>query len=113
MIGKIQDMAAAAVVVSAIDKSSGANSTSHKSSQQVVKDDTYQGIDISSQGGVRDLEPSQQVRQIGRAATYGNEEDDEGQDDELIGMPEIDEEFVSEMTEELNDLMSKLNCDLE
>lgn len=110
MIGKIQDMAAAAVVVSAMDKASNAHKTSE---QPAVKEDRYQGIDISSQGGVADLEPSQQVRQIGKAATYGNEDDNEDQDDEIIGMPEIDEEFVNEMTDELNDLMSKLNCDLE
>lgn len=115
MIGKIQDMAAAAVVVSAIDKSSGTSSTTQKSSQQQASnnEDGYRGIDISAGNGVSDLDPSQQVRQIGKAATYGNEDDNEEHDSEIPGMPEIDEEFVNEMTDELNELMSKLNCDLE
>lgn len=116
MIGKIQDMTAAAVVVSAMEKGSAAAPQRERTGNSSSKDNSdyvqqSKGFDVTSRA--TDLDPSQRINKIDKAATYGSQQDDEEDEDRLPGMPNIDDEFVSEMTKELNELMSKLNCDIE
>ena len=100
MIGKVQDMVTAAIVVGAADKVSSDNSavsTQNANSQQGIASDM-------SQASV-----SQQVQQTNQANMDSkNKQDKQDKDNQ-----QMDEKSVNLMTKELNELMSKINCDLE
>jgi flagellar protein FlaG len=100
MIGKVQDMVTAAIVVGAADKVSNDNlavSTQKANSQQGIASDM-------SQASV-----SQQVQQTNQANTDSRSKQDKKDKDNQ----QMDEKSVNLMTKELNELMSKINCDLE
>ena len=100
MIGKVQDMVTAAIVVGAADKVSNDNSavsTQNANSQQGIASDMSQ------------VSASQQVQQTNQANTDSkNKQDKKDKDNQ-----QMDEKSVNLMTKELNELMSKINCDLE
>ena len=100
MIGKVQDMVATAIVVGAADKVSNDNSavsTQNANSQQGIASDMSQ------------VSASQQVQQTDQA----NMDSKDKQDKQDKDNQQMDEKSVNLMTKELNELMSKINCDLE
>ena len=104
MIGKMRDMVTAAVVVSAADnKSPKFAGTEDKSSQSAA--------DSSSAATKFGLQPETvaDVSALPDASKSSKEQQEEKQEEKNRLSPE----FVSEMTKELNELMGKLNCDLE
>ena len=100
MIGKVQDMVTAAIVVGAADKVSSDNSavsTQNANSQQGIAGDLSQAS------------ASQQIQQMDQANTDSKDKQDKKDKDNQ----QMDEKSVNLMTKELNELMSKINCDLE
>ena len=100
MIGKMRDMVTAAVVVSAADnKSPKFAGTEDKSSQSAA--------DSSSAAAKFGLQPETvaDVSALPDASKSSKEQQEEKN--------RLSPEFISEMTKELNELMGKLNCDLE
>ena len=100
MIGKVQDMVTAAIVVGAADKVSNDNSavsTQNANSQQGIASDMSQ------------VSASQQIQQTNQANTESKDKQDKKDKDNQ----QMDEKSVNLMTKELNELMSKINCDLE
>ena len=101
MVGSISDMTAAAVVVSAMDNVASQKRTAEPVESKVapvdIKIDEANTVDKVAAGD-----------DAGKADNEQKEEDPKRQ-----ALDNINEEFVSEMTKELNELMSKLNCDLE
>lgn len=101
MVGSISDMTAAAVVVSAMD--SGA---SQKRTVEPVENNVAP-VNIK----IDEANTPDKVKTANEAGQTDNEQKEE--DPKRQALDNINEEFVSEMTKELNELMSKLNCDLE
>ncbi|MCH3959781.1 MAG: flagellar protein FlaG [Selenomonas sp.] len=100
MIGKVQDMVTAAIVVGAADKVSSDNSavsTQNANSQQGIASD------------LSHVSASQQVQQTDQANTDSKDKQNKKDKDNQL----MDEKSVNLMTKELNELMSKINCDLE
>lgn len=105
MIGKMRDMVTAAVVVSAADNKSFRYTSQDSGSSRSV-------ADSSADAAVRSDGFQPEMTEAAASATERYADDDqqlEGQEQKS----RLSEEFVSEMTRELNELMSKLNCDLE
>lgn len=103
MIGKMQDMVTAAVVVSAAENKASRYTGTAKSTDQgnqITADSA--AIKSDSQPDVVDA-----VTATDDAQEAGDQQD--GRDDNNP----LTYEFVSEITKELNELMSKLSCDLE
>jgi len=101
VVGSISDMTAAAVVVSAMD-----NGASQKRTAEPVENKVAP-VDIK----VDEASTLDKIAANQNAGQADNEEKE--QDPKQQALDNINEEFVSEMTKELNELMSKLNCDLE
>ena len=103
MIGKMQDMVTAAVVVSAADNKRSRYTSETKASSQNTQSDSNAVVKSAVQtDGVDAINAAGNPQQTG----------DEQQENQDSKNP-LSHEFVSEMTRELNELMSKLNCDLE
>ena len=107
MIGRMQDMVTAAVVVSAADNkgsryTTGTSRADNSTGNQ--QGDDSPAVKSASQPDVPDA--------ITATDDVDNGSSDQQNSEEQEGNP-LAPEFVSEMTKELNDLMSKLNCDLE
>ena len=101
MVGSISDMTAAAVVVSAMDNGASQKRTAEPVENKVAPVD----IKVDEASTIDRIAASQDA---GKADNEQTEEDPKRQ-----ALDNINEKFVSEMTKELNELMSKLNCDLE
>ena len=101
MVGSISDMTAAAVVVSAMD-----NGASQKRTAEPVENKVAP-VEIKAD----EAQTLNKVATANEAGQTNNEEKEE--DPKRQALDNINEKFVSEMTRELNELMSKLNCDLE
>ena len=100
MIGKVQDMVTAAIVVGAADKVSSDNSavsTQNANAQQGLASDSSA------------VSASQQIQPTDQANTDTQDKQKKQDKDNQ----HLDEKSVNLMTKELNELMSKINCDLE
>jgi flagellar protein FlaG len=94
MVGKIQDIVSASIVAGAAERV---------------------GIDTTSRPEISDKQEPQ-VKSIDDVKTAPKYNQTEEEDDPLKAREErepMDEESVSYMTEELNELMSKINCNLQ
>ena len=99
MIGKVQDVVMAAIVAGAADKVS--NDTMAASNQNANESQsTLAQIDEMS---------ADSMVQAGEESQNANQQNDKDKDSQQ----KMDENTVSFMTKELNELMSKMNCDLE
>lgn len=102
MLGKVQDLMASAIVIGAADKaasSSQASETRTAAAGDTAADETNAAAD------------TQTIQQSGGAENAGQKKDDKeksGDDPQTM-----DERSVSYMTQELNELMSRINCNLE
>ena len=101
MVGSISDMTAAAVVVSAMDNGASQKRTAEPVESKVAP------VDIKADEAST-LDKIAANQDAGKADNEQKEDDSKRQ-----ALDNINEEFVSEMTKELNELMSKLNCNLE
>ena len=99
----IKDATAAAVVVSALEGKAPTRSS------QPTKSDTSsaQVVDYKPKSTAKDLSSTQTVNSL---SPYGEETQDDTES-QLQNL-QIDEEFVQTLTDELNDLMSKTNLDI-
>ena len=100
MIGKVQDMVTAAIVVGAADKVSSDNSavsTQNANAQQGLASDSSA------------VSASQQIQPTDQANTDTQDKQKKQDKDNQ----HLDEKSVNLMTKELNALMSRINCDLE
>ena len=101
MVGSISDMTAAAVVVSAMDNGASQKRTAEPVESKVAP------VDIN-------VDDASTLDKIAANQNAGQTDNEEKEDDpKRQALDNINEQFVSEMTKELNELMSKLNCDLE
>ncbi len=103
MIGKVQDIVSAAVVIGATEKT---GSSEASSAQVRPKDSSYQvnmGVETAKQG------PAAVVDMQGMEKDDPNDISAEKQQKEDA---KLDEKSVSAMTEELNKLMDNINCNL-
>ena len=104
MIGKMRDMVTAAVVVSAADNKSPKFADAESKNSRNVADSSDDAAKFSLQPKGLDA-----VSAVPDASKSSKEQQEEKQEQR----GKLSPEFVSEMTRELNELMGKLNCDLE
>ena len=104
MIGKMRDMVTAAVVVSAADNKSPEFAGSESKSSQGAADSSS----VAAKFGIQP-EMAAAVSAVPDSSKSSQEQQEEKQEQK----GKLSPEFVSEMTKELNELMGKLNCDLE
>ena len=104
MIGKMRDMVTAAVVVSAADNTSPKFAGSESKSSQGAADSSSAAAKFGIQPEMADA-----VSAVPDSSKSSQEQQEEKQEQR----GKLSPEFVSEMTRELNELMGKLNCDLE
>ena len=108
MVGRLQDIVTAAVVIGAAEQKIGSNKNSDKSIQadKVNNDSQNSKVIIDTKAlKVDDME-----------GIFEKDEDRQPQIDEEdfhLEPGTLDEETVSLMTEQLNELMDKINCNLE
>jgi len=101
MIGKVQDVVSAAVVIGAADtavSSAGTDDNRNTQAAPLTADET----------GTAAAAPQAQVQ----SASLPDQDQAKADADKQKKNP-MDEKTVSQMTKELNKLMSKINCDLE
>ena len=103
MIGKIQDAIPAAVVIGAVDTASKMANTDDSNAQAAAL--TADGSNVQA----RSTQPQNGVAAADETQTSAKDQQDK--DKQKKG--KMDEKAVSQMTKELNKLMSKINCDLE
>ena len=104
MIGKMRDIVTAAVVVSAADTKSPKFADAESKNSRNVADSSDDAAKFSLQPKGLDA-----VSAVPDASKSSKEQQEEKQEQK----GKLSPEFVSEMTKELNELMGKLNCDLE
>ena len=104
MIGKMRDMVTAAVVVSAADNKSPKFAGPESKSSQGAADSSSAAAKFGIQPELADA-----VSAVPDSSKSSQEQQEEKQEQR----GKLSPEFVSEMTRELNELMGKLNCDLE
>ena len=104
MIGKMRDMVTAAVVVSAADNKSPKCADAESKNSRNVADSSDDAAKFSLQP-----KTAADVSALPDASKSSKEQQEEKQEQK----GKLSPEFVSEMTKELNELMGKLNCDLE
>ena len=104
MIGKMRDMVTAAVVVSAADNKSPKFADAESKNSRNVADSSDDVAKFSLQPKGLDA-----VSAVPDASKSSKEQQEEKQEQK----GKLSPEFVSEMTKDLNELMGKLNCDLE
>jgi len=97
MVGKIQDIVSASIVAGAAERVS--NSASSQTSAPEKQDEQVQNVD--------DVQSTQ------NAQNYNQAEEKDDPSKEREDREHMDEKSVSFMTKELNELMSKINCNLE
>ena len=108
MVGKLQDFVAASVVVGAVEKTN-ANKTRLSDTSQVSKN-----TDIAKTEKISVSDSPKFIVDI-----QGMEAEDDGffrqdeQEEFHLEPGTLDEESVDFMTKELNELMSKINCNIE
>lgn len=99
MIGKVQDVVTAAIVAGVADKVS--NDTMAASNQNANESQ-------STLAQIDEMSANSMVH-AGEESQNANQQNDKDKDSQQ----KMDENSVSFMTKELNELMSKMNCDLE
>jgi flagellar protein FlaG len=105
MIGKVQDVVSAAVVISAAN---AAQSSTEQQNRQSVDSQNAMSAE-NAQGQISGTETQNKIVQ----GADGKQDMSQDNDQQGNQQGKMNEESVSLMTEELNKLMSKINCDLE
>ena len=97
MIGKVQDIVSAAVVIGAADRAGSGGGSASRS-------DSVQGGDASAALQSKELSGASSIEQF-------MQKDEPSAEQEKSDF-KMDEETVKNMTDELNELMDKINCDI-
>jgi len=98
MIGKVQDVVSAAAVIGAVTQTSSKPAAGQEENQAAVE--TY----MSSQAAPEQEQPG--VQDVVRAQAEAKDAKDEDKQP-------LDEEDMSQMMKELNELMDRINCNLQ
>lgn len=111
MVGRLQDIVTAAVVIGAAEQKIGSQKNTKKSSQpEIVNEAPNTKVIIET----RDLKKVEKASDIDNL--FEKDEDHKPITDEEefhLEPGTLDEETVSLMTDQLNELMDKINCNLE
>ena len=111
MVGRLQDIVTAAVVIGAAEQKIGNQKNSKKSMQpEIVNDAPNTKVIIET----RDLKKVEKPSDIDNLFEKDEDRQSVKEEEEFHLEPgTLDEETVSLMTEQLNELMDKINCNLE
>ena len=111
MVGRLQDIVTAAVVIGAAEQKIGNSKSNKKSSQpEIVSDAPNTKVIIET----RDLKKVEKTSDIDNLFEKDEDRPPVTDEDEFHLEPgTLDEETVSLMTDQLNELMDKINCNLE
>lgn len=113
MIGKVQDLVSAAVVIGATESTPSINETeaAAASSSSSGNDQQADQAQAQAQSPAVSVDILSQVKSAANAdSTKNGTQDKDKQDDGTE--KKLDEKSVSYITEELNKLMSRINCNL-
>ena len=109
MIGRIQDVVTASVVIGALE---GNSPTAPVASVDPVKPVSESNGSAVGQQEKKQAEETQQTRGVNSPAVVTDIDELDAAIEAAQKPEEITEETVSSMTDQLNELMSKINCDL-
>ena len=112
MIGKVQALVSAAVVIGATESTPGINETAAPEAASSAASQDQQTQQDMAETPAASLDILSQVKSAANAdSTKNGTQDKDKQDGDLD--KKLDEKSVSYITEELNKLMSRINCNLE
>ena len=110
MIGRIQDVVTASVVIGALE---GNSPTAPVAPVDPVKPVSESNGSAVGQQEKKQAEETQQTRGVNAPAAVTDIDELDAAIEAAQKPEEITEETVSSMTDQLNELMSKINCDLQ
>ena len=110
MIGRIQDVVTASVVIGALE---GNSPTAPVAPVDPVKPVSESNGSAVGQQEKKQAEETQQTRGVNSPAVVTDINELDAAIEAAQKPEEITEETVSSMTDQLNELMSKINCDLQ
>lgn len=110
MIGRIQDVVTASVVIGALE---GNSPTTPVAPVDPVKPVSESNGSAVGQQEKKQAEETQQTRGVNAPAVVTDIDELDAAIEAAQKPEEITEETVSSMTDQLNELMSKINCDLQ
>ena len=110
MIGRIQDVVTASVVIGALE---GNGPTAPVAPVDPVKPVSESNGSAVGQQEKKQAEETQQTRGVNSPAVVTDIDELDAAIEAAQKPEEITEETVSSMTDQLNELMSKINCDLQ
>lgn len=113
MIGKVQDLVSAAVVIGATESTPGINETAAPEAASSAANQNQQPQQDMAETPAASLDILSQVKNAANTAdgAQDGKTDKDKQEGDLD--KKLDEKSVSYITEELNKLMSRINCNLE
>ena len=113
MIGKVQDLVSAAVVIGATESTPGINETAASEAASSTASQDQQTQQDMAETPAASLDILSEVKNA--ASTADGVQDGKTDKEKQGGDPDrkLDEKSVSYITEELNKLMSRINCNLE
>lgn len=113
MIGKVQDLVSAAVVIGATESTPSINETeaAAASSSSSGNDQQADQAQAQAQSPAVSVDILSQVKSAANADSAKNSTQDKDKQDDGTEK-KLDEKSVSYITEELNKLMSRINCNL-
>lgn len=110
MIGRIQDVVTASVVIGALEGNSPTASVAPVDPVKPVSESNGSAV---GQQEKKQAEETQQTRGVNAPAVVTDIDELDAAIEAAQKPEEITEETVSSMTDQLNELMSKINCDLQ
>ncbi|WP_416196488.1 flagellar protein FlaG [Selenomonas sp.] len=113
MIGKVQDLVSAAVVIGATESTPGINETAASEAASSAANQEQQPQQDMAETPAASLDILSQVKNAANGTDHmqDGKTDKDKQEGDLD--KKLDEKSVSYITEELNKLMSRINCNLE
>ena len=113
MIGKVQDLVSAAVVIGATESTPGINETAASEAASSAASQDQQTQQDMAETPAASLDILSEVKNAANTVdgAQDGKTDKDKQDGDLD--KKLDEKSVSYITEELNKLMSRINCNLE
>lgn len=111
MIGKVQDLVSAAVVIGATESTPSINETEAAAASSSGNDQQADQAQAQAQSPAVSVDILSQVKSAANADSAKNGTQDKDKQDDGTEK-KLDEKSVSYITEELNKLMSRINCNL-
>ena len=111
MIGKVQDLVSAAVVIGATESTPSINETEAAAASSSSSGNDQQADQAQAQSPAVSVDILSQVKSAANADSAKNGTQDKDKQDDGTEK-KLDEKSVSYITEELNKLMSRINCNL-